>query len=72
MMGVALGHFRILMTQQALHNVQIHPSLAEARGEGMPQIVEPKIGEAGALSRTPERPVDRPFGNHPSLPGGED
>jgi hypothetical protein len=49
-MGIALGHSRRLVPEQPLHLVQIHASLRESRGEGVPQIVETKIRDLGFLN----------------------
>ena len=48
-MGIALGHGRRLVTEQPLHLVQIHPSLRESRGKGVPQIMETEIRDLGFL-----------------------
>ena len=53
-MRIALRHDRGLVPEQPLDLIQIYACLDEARGEGMPKIVEMKIVDPGLPQRHPE------------------
>ena len=51
MMSIALCHGNVLMAEQLLHLVEVHPVLSEPRGEGVPKTVKVKIGDLGLCQR---------------------
>jgi hypothetical protein len=50
MMRIALRHQAGLVPEQALHLVEIHVSLHEPRGEGVPHVMEAEVRNPHAVA----------------------
>ncbi len=53
-MRIALRHLSVSVAEQPLHAVEIHASLHERGGEGMPQVVKANVRHAYGLAGAPK------------------
>ena len=61
MMCIALRHQIRLVPEQPLDLVEIHPALNQPRGEGMPHVVKPEIGNSGPVARLTKLPHQKTY-----------
>jgi hypothetical protein len=63
---VAHGHFQIGMAENLLEAVQGATAHHEVTGEGMPEVMEPEVGDTGSDERSGKRRPDLSPGGAPT------